>query len=214
MQYDKDYNFIAEHHSLSKIAKQLHCTYEAIKKVLNMGIPCKNGFLWTQEEVTDIDIDENYVCVKVDGEYYPNYKVNKNGDVINEYNKKIKFSIKNNYYKVGLCKNKKRQSKSVHRVVYESFNPQIDLSRETLINHKDENRQNNNLENLEILNHKQNVTYSLGKKVAQLDNDGQIIKIFDSISEATKYLNKTGSAISQVCHGDRLTAFGYKWKFV
>jgi len=207
MQYDKDYNFIAEHHSL----------IDTIKKVLNMGILCKNGFLWIQEQVTDIDIDENYVCVKVDGEYYPNYKVNKNGDIINRYNRKIKFAERVGYYGINLYKNNKQCIKFVHRVVYESFNPQIDLSKETIINHKDENKLNNNLENLEVVTQKQNITYSCGKKVAQLSDDGQIIKIFNSINEACQHFKKNAvSSISKVCNGNgkNKTAIGYGWKFV
>jgi hypothetical protein len=213
MQYDKNNKFIAEHHSLIKISKKLHCDPNTIKKVLNLNILCKNGFFWKQQLITDID--EKYVYVKVDGEYYPNYKVNKNGDIINKYNKQIMFRKINNYYKITLWKNNKNKEKLVHRIVYESFNPNINLNKETLINHLDENRQNNNIENLKVVTHKQNITYSLGKKIAQLDDDGQIIKIFDSANEAAKYLNKiNGGHINQVCNGKAKTAYGYKWKYI
>jgi hypothetical protein len=211
MQYDKDNKFIEAHHSLSKISKKLHYDPKTIKKILNLNILCKNGFFWKQNIVTD----ENYICVKVDGEYYPNYKVNKNGDIINKYNKKLKFSKHNYYNTIQLSKHNKPHQKLVHRVVYESFNSNIDLNQKTHINHIDKNKQNNNLENLEVVNHKQNITYSCGKKIAQLSNNGQIIKIFDSIREAAKYLKKpSGALISRVCNGKGNTAYGYKWKFM
>lgn len=55
-------------------------------------------------------------------------------------------------------------------------------------------------------------------KVAQIDkNTGEIVQIFDSISDALVFLNKNTSAtghISSVCKGKRQTAYGYKWKYV
>ena len=55
------------------------------------------------------------------------------------------------------------------------------------------------------------------KRAIMLDkNTLEIIKIFDSITAATNFLNKNqkaGSAISQVCKGNRKTAYGYKWKY-
>jgi hypothetical protein len=213
MQYDQNNKFIAEHHSLIKISKQLNCQPYHIKKVLNLNIPCKNGFLWKQHQFTIND--NNFVCVKINGIIYPYYKVNKNGDIFNKYNKKLMFHKINNYYIVSLRKNKKQYSKSIHRIVYESFNPKIDLNKDNIINHLDENKLNNNLENLELVTNKQNITYSLGKKVAQLSDDGQIIKTFDSISEAEHYLKKkSGPAISKVCNGKRNKAYGSKWKFI
>lgn len=54
--------------------------------------------------------------------------------------------------------------------------------------------------------------------VVQLDIESDIeIKTFDSISEAAKSLglnNKCCTHISDVCKGKRLTAYGYKWKFL
>jgi hypothetical protein len=215
MQYDKDHNLIAEHHSLAKIAKELHCSPSHIKNILNLNIMCKNNFYWTQHQFI---ADENYVCVKVDGTVYPNYKVNKNGDIVNKFGKKLMYMKINNYYTIKLTKiNDKTPRKLVHRIVYESFNPHIDLNQETLINHIDENKLNNNLENLEVVDHKQNITHSCGKKIAQLSDDGQIIKIFDSISEAAQYLKKPGgrSNIGNVCNGKKnKNAYGFGWKFV
>ena len=57
-----------------------------------------------------------------------------------------------------------------------------------------------------------------GKKVAQLDKETkEIIKIYDSMSEAAKIIsgNKNNSgSISKVCRGISKTALGYRWKFV
>ena len=53
--------------------------------------------------------------------------------------------------------------------------------------------------------------------VVMLNKDTEeIIKTFESKSEANAYLGKykTDSAIAYVCQGKRQTAFGYKWKYL
>ena len=42
----------------------------------------------------------------------------------------------------------------------------------------------------------------------------EILKVFSSLNEAERFLDKPGSRrhISEVCHGKRQTAYGYKWK--
>ena len=91
----------------------------------------------------------------------------------------------------------------------------MDINSKLTINHKDENKINNNIENLEILSHKDNVTYSYGKKIKQLDiKTNKIIRQYNSIREAYRCLNKTvGSAIRNVCNCKGKTAFGYKWEW-
>lgn len=62
------------------------------------------------------------------------------------------------------------------------------------------------------------------KSVCQLDIEGNIIKVYDSLGEAcdtlrnnglTNCKTSTGAAhISEVCRGKRKTFAGYKWKFL
>lgn len=53
-------------------------------------------------------------------------------------------------------------------------------------------------------------------KVGQYTLDNQLIKIYDSISEANiaQGKNKNNSCISAACRGDKKTAFGYIWKYI
>lgn len=67
------------------------------------------------------------------------------------------FVGKNGYAKVSLCKNAKAISKDVHRLVYESFNGKIPDNLQ--VNHIDENKLNNRLENLNLLTPKENSNY-------------------------------------------------------
>lgn len=83
---------------------------------------------------------------------YDGYLINKSGVVLSTLNKKIK-EIKGNvnnqgYRKVGLRKNNTSSSATVHRLLAIAFIENTDITK-TIINHKDGNKLNNSLENLE-----------------------------------------------------------------
>lgn len=52
------------------------------------------------------------------------------------------------------------------------------------------------------------------KKVAYIDNDNNVIKVFNSIVECSKYCNITPKYISMVCNGIQEKAKGLKFKFI
>lgn len=53
-----------------------------------------------------------------------------------------------------------------------------------------------------------------GKKVAQCDEEGNILNIYPSFKEAARAVDGTSSAISRVCSGTNIRHKGYKWKLV
>ena len=53
-----------------------------------------------------------------------------------------------------------------------------------------------------------------GKRVAQCDEEGNILNIYQSFKEAARAVNGTSSAISRVCSGTNIRHKGYKWKLV
>lgn len=53
-----------------------------------------------------------------------------------------------------------------------------------------------------------------GKKVAQCDENGNILNIYPSFKAAAEAVNGTSSAISRVCSGTNIRHKGYKWKLV
>ena len=143
------------------------------------------------------------------------YKYGKHGDII------LKQNNRRGYKGVTLFKDGKRYYKAVHRLVAEAFidNP----NNLPMVNHKDENRTNNKVDNLEYCDAKYNINYGscrdkiskgVSKKVEQLTKDGLVIGIFNSMTEAS---NKTGvylSEISKCCKDARYSAGGYKWRRV
>ena len=87
------------------------------------------------------------------------YEVSNMGNVRNvRRNKLLRLSKTNNrYIRVSLCKNGIKTGLTVHRLVTEAFLPNPDNLPE--VNHKDEDKTNNRVENLEWCDHKYNMNY-------------------------------------------------------
>lgn len=87
------------------------------------------------------------------------YEVSNMGNVRNvRRNKLLRLSKTNNrYIRVSLCKNGIKTGLTVHRLVAEAFLPNPDNLPE--VNHKDEDKTNNRVENLEWCDHKYNMNY-------------------------------------------------------
>ena len=97
---------------------------------------------------------------------YPNGK-------IQHYNEKMLSpnSDKNEYKTIKLCKNGKIKRYLVHRLVAEAFIDNPDNL--PCVNHKDENKQNNNVENLEFCSVAYNNSYGSRLETLKAKNTGQ-----------------------------------------
>lgn len=51
------------------------------------------------------------------------------------------------------------------------------------------------------------------KEIVQLTKDGKMIKIWESISDAGRFLNVNRGNISKCLKGQLKTAYGFKWKY-
>lgn len=157
------------------------------------------------------------------------YEVSSFGRVKGYNNKILKpFVDKDSYFKVALYKNKNNSKQYVHRLVAIAFIP--NPSRLPEVNHKDENKQNNCVDNLEWVTHSQNLSYGtrverqvktlianerLLKPVCCFSKDGELLQIFKSVKEASEITGANKSSISQCCKGkpNYNTAGGYVWKY-
>lgn len=130
----------------------------------------------------------------------------------------------NGYLEAQLHKDGKTTVKMLHRLVAEAFIPNPDNLPQ--VNHKDEDIQNNCVENLEWCTAKYNANYGNRQKkcresskkyykpVNQYDLDGNFIKKWECIADASKALGIIDSQISRVCKHTNITAGGYKWEYV
>ena len=129
----------------------------------------------------------------------------------------------NGYYEVLLNKDNKVKPFLVHRLVAKAFISNPNNLKE--VNHKDENIANNHVENLEWCTSKYNANYGTRnervyesrrykyRKIRQYDLNGQLIKEWDSIADAGRYMNVNCASISRVCRGQQHTSMGYVWKY-
>ena len=113
----------------------------------------------------------------------------------------MKTSIdKDGYEHLVLCKDGKQKHFRVNRLVAQAFIP--NPNNYPVVNHKDENKTNNRVENLEWCTITYNINYGgrtekASKKVICVTTG----KIFKSIDEASKYYNIRGNHISACCKG-------------
>lgn len=131
----------------------------------------------------------------------------------------------NGYLNVSL---KHSKNYLVHRLVAQAFIPNIDNL--PCVNHIDENKENNNVNNLEWCTISYNNKYGNGfiercinarkgsilktaKQVLQYSLDGKFIKEYYSAMEAARQNNCRQGGISECCNGKQKTAYGYVWKY-
>ena len=139
------------------------------------------------------------------------------------------------YLRLNLYKEGKQKPFRVHRLVAQAFIPNPNNLPQ--VNHKDENKENNCITNLEWCTNEYNHNYGTRNKrvaekqkgrkipfeqiknkiaVLQINKDtNEVIRKYDSIKEAqiccgvkTHY-----SHIGECCKGERKTAYGFKWRY-
>lgn len=114
---------------------------------------------------------------------------------------------------------------ATHRIVAQEFIGNIDGYE---INHKNEIKTDNRVENLEIVTSKQNCNYGTRNKrlsekntankalwckgVVQKDKDGNVIAEYESRLEAERKTGISNSSISKTCNGKKRTANGFIWE--
>ncbi len=131
------------------------------------------------------------------------------------------------YNIICLTKNSKRKTHKIHRLVAEAFIPNLENKRE--VNHKDGNKQNNNVKNLEWATRKENMRHayktglnggehffnnSTAKAVKQYDANMECIATYKSTAEASRKTGICQGNICYCCNGKRPTAGGYVWKYI
>lgn len=160
---------------------------------------------------------------------YPWHVILKNGKIYSLLKNKFLKENTNTEYK-SVCilhldrKNfveegkKKVSPVPIHKLVTQAYHE--NTNNFPIIDHKDMNKHNNRADNLEWVTHSENAlraramkrNTSSDKKVCQIDEEGNIICIYESIAEAFR---KTGiNNISDACYGRgyRKTAGGFIWK--
>ena len=152
------------------------------------------------------------------------YQVSNLGRVYSIRNNKILKPKLNRcgYLSVNLKYKGSHVTKSIHRLVAEAFIPNPNDFPQ--VNHKDEDKTNNCVDNLEWCSAKYNINYGtcrertaqhFRKPVLMFDLNNNFIKEFNSVAEAGSYVNGNYSNIIGCClmYEHYNSAYGYKWKY-
>ena len=134
---------------------------------------------------------------------------------------------RNGYERVNLSANNIPKLYSVHRLVANAFISNPDNLPQ--VNHKDENRTNNHVDNLEWCTQEYNQNYGTinirksqkqlndknkSKVVLQYTLDGTFIKEWKSTMDVQRNLGFAHTHISECCRGKQANyAYGYIWKY-
>lgn len=155
-------------------------------------------------------------------------KYRENNDSIQFLSEKARKGTKNpnGYIGINLCKNGIVKRHTLHRIIALIFIPNFFNYSE--VNHKDENKLNNRVENLEWCTHKYNSNYgtrnqrsakkrinhpAIVKPVAQYDIYGNFIGKYISAREAHRLAGFSFEGIGRCCKGKNKTCGGYVWKY-
>ena len=130
---------------------------------------------------------------------------------------------KDNYLQVCLCKQVEKKTFLIHRLVAQAFinNP----NNYPQVNHKDEDKMNNCVSNLEWCTNVYNSNYGTRTKRSAESNINhpnkskrvmciETGKIYPSLSEIKRQLGFAQSNISSACTGKYKQVYGFHWKYV
>jgi len=196
-----------------------------IISVCNGKQKTSGGYIWKYVEKTIIEKELEGKII----EGYENYIITNTGQIYSKISKKI---LKPSVNSSGYCvidlyskeynetqKNKeytrkrhgRRKKFRVHYLVAKHFIKNNNPELKTEVNHKDKNRTNNHISNLEWVSTAENLQHAHNKKVIQYDKDNKIIKTYVSLTQASKENNIDLKTLSSVIKNNTFKLESY-WK--
>lgn len=173
-------------------------------------------------------------------EGFENYQISDSGLV--RKNNKILIPFDNaGYERIQLVNGNKKSKQLIHRLVAKTFIP--NPLNKPYVNHKDLNKKNNHIWNLEWVTNKENIQHAIenipkrkkqlksdmskigklygkqnginsSKPIYQMSLDGKVIKQYSSAREASRELNISYKCISKCCLGKLKSYKRFLWCFI
>lgn len=222
-QFDLDNKFIKEWDSITDVIKE-NPKYVRHSIMANIRGDRKStyDFIWKfsdvkQNNVITLEKDELFKNIGVIGENdQSRYEISNYGKIKNIDTGKYLQPAITDY---GYCQVSLRDKKGidvnykVHILVALKFVAGFSKT-DNEVNHIDENKQNNYYRNLEWTNSTDNEVHTMGKRVVQMDINGKVIKVYNSIqSAATAFGVNSSMHIIKCCQGKKNSGYGFKWEY-
>lgn len=124
------------------------------------------------------------------------------------------------YYGIRSCTKTTGKSETlrIHRLVAEAFIP--NPNNLPCVNHKDGNKLNNKVDNLEYCTYSHNIKHAFNnglrhdtKKINQYDLNGNFIATYNSIREAERITGTRNTGINECLHNNYKSSNGFIWKY-
>lgn len=220
-QYALDGHFIKRHISFAAAGRDIGAKAQTLRRASNSKTHIYDGYMWIAEVIPTLLEHEEWKAVN-----YP--QLSKKIHVSNMGRVKKGTRIfqptkePNGYVRINLlCINGKKRMFPVHRLVaYTFLGP-----RELTVNHKNQDRADNRLSNLEYATSREQVLHSYAsgtrksgghasrKAILLLDGDGDILVRYDSVKDAAKATGCSRHNISGVCNGVYKQINGCSFRF-
>jgi hypothetical protein len=214
IQCDLEDKEIQTFNSLIKAADELKLESRRI------GLACREsdeygGFKWRYAEEKEAEIDlADWKPVP----YNDNYLMSKSGQIYSKFSRKLMKiqRAESGYECVCISGGEKVVRKYIHILMAETF---LNKPEGTVVNHKDGNKANNHLDNLECVSQSKNILEAvkagkIAKRVVQCNpKTHESIREYSSIVEAARDHEISHSRISSVLTGEQKTAAKFFWKY-
>ena len=146
----------------------------------------------------------------MNNQLYEGYFVTSCGKVWSYKSKKFlkPMITKDGYKSVALYINGKRKIFRIHQLVAQTYIP--NLNNYDTVDHIDDNKEHNYINNLQWMTRKNNVKKSQSKKTLCVETG----EIFESATAAAERYSLSFGNLCAVCRGEYQTCGGYHWKYV
>jgi hypothetical protein len=151
---------------------------------------------------------------------YSKYEISNFGRIRNIKGLILKQGLNAGYFIINILDNNgKRKKFYIHRLVADAF---LDIEPNNLqVNHKDGNKENNIITNLEWVSQSENIKHAYDNnlikryniEIEQYTLEGIFLKLYNSLRDAANETNTDSASIINVCKGRRKTAGGFIWKY-
>jgi hypothetical protein len=209
-------DIIKEYKSKSEACRDLNVHHSTIDRMIRTK-DTKRGYYLTfktqpipKQIVTDLT---GFIPVQ----NYENYMINPEGKVYSKYTQILLKPRFNTYYYV--CLNNDNQA--IHRLVAIQFLPNPENKK--FVNHKDGNKLNNHVDNLEWSTIAENGQHAhdtglnpTSIAIKQYTLDGKLVNTFNSITNACKHLGIETHCVSEITRCcDKLIKYAYNfiWRY-